>query len=354
MEATKREVLLKTSLRYLVIGWLGGLGLSALTAQANLEVSAGVSVHATADFYAPLATSGAWLTVGSYGRCWRPAGVAVGWRPYCSGHWVWTDCGWYWASAEPWAWACYHYGCWVYDPAQAWVWVPGIEWAPAWVSWRTGGGYIGWAPLGPPGVRPGVSSFVFVDTASFQKPVRPATVIVNNALILKNTTVINNLKRETRNLAGVGPRQVVVNPGPKLAMIQQVSRTTIKPLPIADAARMAPAPTLSPHRDPEIKPGNKAVLVPVEPPRRVPEQKAPAVERPNPPVERPNPPVERPNPPAKSPPPGRDRPPPTSGPAPSPHAGPAPARPPGSAPETPGGPGQGKEHEPEGDHHGRE
>src|SRR5436190_6022006 len=36
------------------------------------------------------------------------------------------------------------------------VWLPGtdLDWGPAWVSWRTGGDYIGWAPLPPRG--PGV------------------------------------------------------------------------------------------------------------------------------------------------------------------------------------------------------
>ena len=130
----------------------GGLAINSFTARANFEVSAGVNIQAAADFTSPLAAEGAWVTVGSYGRCWHPNGVAVGWRPYCSGQWVWTDCGWYWQSDEPWAWACYHYGNWVYDGTIGWVWVPGIEWAPAWVSWRTGPGYIGWAPLGPRGV----------------------------------------------------------------------------------------------------------------------------------------------------------------------------------------------------------
>ena len=115
-------------------------------AQADLEVSASVQIHADADFDAPLAACGTWVEVGSYGRCWRPAGVVVGWRPYCNGDWVWTDCGWYWASDEPWAWACYHYGYWVYDSDYGWIWVPGVEWAPAWVCWRFGGGYV---PDGP-------------------------------------------------------------------------------------------------------------------------------------------------------------------------------------------------------------
>ena len=34
---------------------------------------------------------------------------------------------------------------------RGWFWVPGREWGPAWVSWRTGGDSIGWAPIPPRG-----------------------------------------------------------------------------------------------------------------------------------------------------------------------------------------------------------
>ena len=39
-----------------------------------------------------------------------------------------------------------------------WVWVPGYTWAPAWVSWRYGDGYAGWAPL-PPDSFAGIDYF---------------------------------------------------------------------------------------------------------------------------------------------------------------------------------------------------
>src|SRR5438477_9287253 len=35
------------------------------------------------DFYEPLQPHGEWVVVASYGRCWRPARVEPGWRPYC-------------------------------------------------------------------------------------------------------------------------------------------------------------------------------------------------------------------------------------------------------------------------------
>jgi hypothetical protein len=229
----------------LLAGLVGASLLGPLIVRADLEVSGSVNIHATADFYAPLAPAGAWIEVDSYGRCWRPAGVAVDWRPYGCGHWVWTDCGWYWASDEPWAWACYHYGWWVYDPLYMWVWVPGIEWGPAWVSWRVGAGYIGWAPLPPRGVKlaVGAPDFVFVSGTRFQEPVRPATLVVNNTTVFKQTAVINNVSRESRNIGGTVPQKVVVNTGPGVEVVQNATGRTIKAEPIREAARQTPVPS---------------------------------------------------------------------------------------------------------------
>ncbi len=102
-------------------------------------------------FYDDLAPYGHWFTYGSYGWVWTPYDVPFGWRPYTDGHWIYTDYGWTWVSDWPWGWAPFHYGRWVFDPDYGWVWVPGHVWAPAWVAWRWGDGWVGWAPL-PPGV----------------------------------------------------------------------------------------------------------------------------------------------------------------------------------------------------------
>ena len=69
-----------------------------------------------------------------------------------SGHWVLSEYGWTWASDWSWGWAPFHYGRWI-TRAGRWSWVPGTMWGPAWVSWRSGGGYVGWSPLPPRGVR---------------------------------------------------------------------------------------------------------------------------------------------------------------------------------------------------------
>jgi hypothetical protein len=121
---------------------LGLLFSSVPSARADVQVSVGL-------FTSDLAPYGRWVDADDYGRVWVPS-VSVGWRPYTVGHWVWTDDnGWLWVSDEDYGWAVYHYGRWYLDPAYGWAWVPGYEWGPAWVSWRYGDSYIGWAPLSP-------------------------------------------------------------------------------------------------------------------------------------------------------------------------------------------------------------
>ncbi len=231
---------MKNVMNRYIFGLIAALGLTTWPALADLEVTASVQIHAKAEFEAPLAPHGTWVVVGSYGRCWRPAHVGVEWRPYGCGEWVWTDCGWYWSSDEPWGWACYHYGWWVHDSSFGWVWVPHVEWAPAWVSWRVGGGYIGWAPLGPPGLifasHPRPDLFVFVGAASFGGPVKPGAFIVNNSAIIKKTSVIGGIKRESHSLGGAASQKVMVNHGPSLDMVQKASGKSFTAVPIREAA----------------------------------------------------------------------------------------------------------------------
>ena len=97
-----------------------------------------------------LSAHGSWVNDPEYGRVWRPARLPPGWRPYVYGSWVYTrDYGWVWVSDEPYGWVVYHYGRWVWSTRYGWVWLAGYEWAPAWVEWCYGGGYVGWAPVGP-------------------------------------------------------------------------------------------------------------------------------------------------------------------------------------------------------------
>jgi Family of unknown function (DUF6600) len=231
---------MKTRLIILAVGIAGGLSLGLFRASADLEVSAGVSIHSTAEFYRPLASLGTWVNVDPYGRCWHPTGVSVGWRPYCNGHWEWTDCGWYWASDEPWAWACYHYGSWVDDSKVGWCWVPGVEWAPAWVTWRIGGDYIGWAPCDPSGAAIAPSSFVFVESQHFGDLVRPDIVIVNNTLVFNKTTRSSAVRRENRKFDSRA-QSVMVNEGPRLETVEKATGRKLSVMPVREANRQTSA-----------------------------------------------------------------------------------------------------------------
>jgi hypothetical protein len=224
------------------------LTLGCWRASAELEVSAGINVKSAADFDKPLAGIGSWLQIQAYGRCWHPA-VTAEWRPYCNGHWELTDCGWYWVSDEPWAWACYHYGAWISDSSYGWVWVPGVRWAPAWVTWRTGGGYVGWAPSAPPGTAVAPSSYVFVESRNFNNPIRPDNVIINNGAVIAAATQIDNPARQQRSVGGK-MQTVFVNAGPSPAMVEKATgqKLSIVPVEKADEAAFRLAPEMLKQR----------------------------------------------------------------------------------------------------------
>jgi hypothetical protein len=129
--------------KILLIGSLLMLLATAAEAQRHPAMEARFGV-----FYSNLSGYGEWIDC-NYGYAWRPRHVAVHWRPYMMGRWIWTDYGWYWSSTEPFGWATYHYGRWIYDDYYGWVWVPDDVWGPAWVEWRYDDDYIGWCPLSP-------------------------------------------------------------------------------------------------------------------------------------------------------------------------------------------------------------
>jgi len=167
---------IKTAALAAVLAW-AAIPSAAVAAEGEAEVQAGAPARANGEvsvdiegatpgltpelFRTTLSSFGDWRVSSRYGEVWRPR-VALGWRPYYYGSWLWTDEGWYWDSSEPFAWAVYHYGRWVFDPVWGWVWIPGYQWAPAWVTWRYADDVIGWAPLGP-GVSVFVTAYPFID-----------------------------------------------------------------------------------------------------------------------------------------------------------------------------------------------
>jgi len=105
-----------------------------------------ISLGALLDF-------GQWREHDAYGRVWVPDAERVGedFVPYLSrGHWELTGQGWYWQSQDTWGSLTFHYGRWVLIE-RTWAWVPGRTFAPAWVDWRVGAGWVGWSPRPPEG-----------------------------------------------------------------------------------------------------------------------------------------------------------------------------------------------------------
>lgn len=124
-------------------------------AVGSISLGEGPGDLTAAQINASLAGYGGWFDSAEYGRVWRPdrGVVGVAFVPYgTAGQWLATDVGWYWQSDYPWGRVPFHYGRWVLDGG-VWSWVPGSQFAPAWVDWRAGGGWVGWAALAPVGAR---------------------------------------------------------------------------------------------------------------------------------------------------------------------------------------------------------
>ncbi len=202
-------------------------------------------------FYDQLGDQGTWVQTDDYGYVFQPNVSDPNWAPYTDGHWVYTDAGWTWVSDEPWGWATYHYGRWANIDGYGWVWVPGYRWAPAWVSWRYGGGYAGWAPLPPDsfvgaeyggsggwatfhfggdvdvsfGIGAGCYNFVSVDDMGEPNYRGHYIDRSRNFTIINNTTNITNININRNGTAGGGAnfRGVSVG-GPTLNEVNAHSR----------------------------------------------------------------------------------------------------------------------------------
>jgi hypothetical protein len=170
------------------------------------------------EFYDELQPYGTWIYDPQYGNVWIPD-VEEDFRPYATrGYWAMTTYGNTWVSDYPWGWATFHYGRWHFDNYYGWEWVPGNEWAPAWVSWRNGGGYYGWAPM-EPGVSIDMSfgdnysvpndywvfaPYAYINYTNVYNYYVPRTRVRN---IIRNTTWIRNRYTYNNRTYITGPRR---------------------------------------------------------------------------------------------------------------------------------------------------
>lgn len=194
----------------------------------------------TAYFYDYLAPYGAWVDYPAYGYVWVPYGTSYGWRPYTYGRWLWTSHGWTWISRYEWGWAPFHYGRWGWDVSLGWFWVPGYIWGPAWVSWRNGGAYIGWAPLPPDvefvfgvGIRtlpyPIPDTFwIFVDGRNFMHSGIYGYVlpVERNYTLVRTTITKTNIMDRNR---------VIMNQGIDVETINQLTKTKVSKYEVLDS-----------------------------------------------------------------------------------------------------------------------
>ena len=200
--------------------------------QANSSVSVNIGV-----FHDALAPYGNWVNHRTYGQVWYPRNVAQDWRPYTDGYWAHTDnYGWLWVSNEPWGWAPFHYGRWAWDNWYGWVWVPGQTWAPAWVFWRSGGGYAAWAPMPPnvvwqPNIGLNISYFNYDRDLSWDSWVAVREYDLPhrhmNRLIFppRQNRQIINMTNYTRNITLIN--NTIVNQGVPVKQIEQITHKPV-------------------------------------------------------------------------------------------------------------------------------
>jgi len=218
--------------------FINSLGIGLMLAFAMLlsrpvdaQPGVGVSINFQT-FYDELSPYGEWIDYPEYGYTWRPR-VGTDFRPYATnGSWAYTaDNDWMWNSGYDWGWAPFHYGRWFQDPYYGWLWVPGYEWSPAWVSWRGGGDYYGWAPIRPGinisigfgGYNPPYDYWTFapcrymtsIHIGRYYYPYR------NNVTIFNRTTIINNYNYGSRGGNYRGGRNSYYTNGPRRGDVER-------------------------------------------------------------------------------------------------------------------------------------
>ena len=200
--------------------------------QANSSVNVDIGI-----FHDALAPYGNWVNHRTYGQVWYPLNVARDWRPYTDGYWAHThDYGWLWVSHEPWGWAPFHYGRWAWDSWYGWVWVPGRTWAPAWVFWRSGGGYAAWAPMPPnvvwqPGVGLNISYFNYDRDLSWDSWVAvreydlPHQHMSRHIYPSSQNRQVINVTNYTNNVTLIN--NTIVNQGVPINQIEEITRKPV-------------------------------------------------------------------------------------------------------------------------------
>ena len=204
------------AVRRLLLALLTGCGLILIGVLVPACPAATLAyAQISAEFREALSPYGHWERHPRWGEVWVPDDTPPDWRPYQYGHWVYTnEWGWYWISdseEEDWGWVTYHYGRWAHDRRLGWFWIPDDEWAPAWVDWRYGDDYVGWAPLPPDELIDAYDDdpayWVFVAPRFLTAPRLHSYYVPRDrhAFVFRRSHVVNRTLRFDRRRAAVNP-----------------------------------------------------------------------------------------------------------------------------------------------------
>jgi hypothetical protein len=150
-----------------------------------------------------LQKSGTFLTHARYGEVWKPAVTPQGWHPYPACYWKNTEkFGWYFDDLTDWGAIVHHHGRWTNDSEHGWIWVPGKEFSPGWVVWRTSSEYIGWAPQMPDQDIKDITSeqfntsgqWIFMDAKKFGKKCTELLPANQTPVMLQKTKFVTDVR----------------------------------------------------------------------------------------------------------------------------------------------------------------
>lgn len=195
----------KRAARGVLVAMLVATALPLASVPANASAAQAVAqgiAPTLEDFKRTLDRFGRFVYSERYGDVWQPSVLPPGWHPYPACNWVYDrSFGWTYDDRTEWGRIVHHYGRWAHDAQAGWVWIPGAEWSPAWVIWRTGAEWTGWAPTPPASDQQETTlaafetdkQWTFMETAKIGVRCRVEAAAPSPAPILKVTRIVNTV-----------------------------------------------------------------------------------------------------------------------------------------------------------------
>ncbi|NVO15996.1 MAG: hypothetical protein HXX10_18335 [Rhodoplanes sp.] len=193
-----------------LLGLAGACGIPALSSPAAAQQPQAAPATVQDEVRSVLTQYGQFVQHPRYGEIWVPSVTPPNWHPYPACHWVNTkQYGWYFDDQTPWGKIVHHYGRWTHDAQTGWFWVPGAEFSPGWVVWRTSPQWIGWAPTLPDEDVQSISKddfnnggfWTFMETAKFARncsdeaiqPAQQTPTLLTQTQFVTNIQVVSGI-----------------------------------------------------------------------------------------------------------------------------------------------------------------